>query len=899
MTRCLVVALLLSAALPAVAAPAPVPDEDPAREVREALVHRGEEAAGKIRLMRKRLETAPAASAAQDAYDVHHYDLELQLDPTIRLLTGTGTTAATVLAGPLTSLELDLDANMTVSACRAAGAPAAFTHAADKLTVTLDRAYAAGETVTVSVDYAGDPAGSYFGWDSHGGLPMIWTLSEPFGAREWWPCKDLNTDKADSVDVRVSVPQELIVAGNGLLVSDTSDGVWRTFHWRTRYPIATYLVSLAIHPYQTFSTWYAPLGGGDPMEIQHYVFADQYANAQNAYASTDEMMTVFAQAFGEYPFVAEKYGHASFVWGGGMEHQTMTSMGGLWEDVISHELGHQWWGDMVTCADFGHIWLNEGFATWSEAYWKEQTEGVAVYKAYMDGAAYYGPGTIFVEDTSDFWGIFDTNLSYNKASWVVHMLRGALGDADFFAGLAAYRAQYGFGSATTEQFRDVMEAVSGRDLDAFFQQWIYGDFFPIYAAGWSQTGGTLALTIDQVQTEGGLFAMPVTVRITTDQGVEDVVVENAAAASQDFQIPVSGAVQSVVLDPDDWILCQVQSVVAAPTLDRGVLVVNGVDWSVYGDEITSCYDDSVFGGAQPFDFWDAFAAPAGGYPSALPEPRGHGSVPGDVLGQYSAVVWVGNNYNGDLAKWQETPVVSYLEAGGNVLLMARYLSDFVDADLQARAGLAFTTIDATLSGGLTAADPALPDLTPIGTQNLLDGFDPATGPQTTLLYTGVLGGASRGMGALHVPAAGGTFRSDGGRLAVISGRPYRWNHAALRAAVETILSDRFLEPYTPTTSIEASAPPARIRLGANYPNPFNPSTTLPLSLPRDGRVELAVYDAAGRRVRTLLSGLLPAGEREAVWDGRDDAGRALASGTYFAGLRSAGGLQVRPLTLVR
>ena len=150
-------------------------------------------------------------------------------------------------------------------------------------------------------------------------------------------------------------------------------------------------------------------------------------DVQATYALTVPMIDAFAQGYGEYPFVQEKYGHAEFTWGGGMEHQTISSMGGWSEDLISHELAHQWWGDMITCADFGHIWLNEGFATWSEAYWKELSDGVETYRLYMDYASYWGGGTIFVEDPLND-NIFDGNLSYNKGSWVVHMLRGVLGD---------------------------------------------------------------------------------------------------------------------------------------------------------------------------------------------------------------------------------------------------------------------------------------------------------------------------------------------------------------------------------------------------------------------------------------------------------------------------------------
>ena len=153
------------------------------------------------------------------------------------------------------------------------------------------------------------------------GEPMIWTLSEPYGAREWWPCKDLNTDKPDSLDLRVRVPEGLVVASNGVLVSEQTAGGETVFHWRTHHPIATYLVSLAVHPYRRVSHWYTPRAGGDPMEVAHFVYDSHYDAVQPTYGLTVPMLEWFAAGFGEYPFVDEKYGHAEFVWTGGMEHQ--------------------------------------------------------------------------------------------------------------------------------------------------------------------------------------------------------------------------------------------------------------------------------------------------------------------------------------------------------------------------------------------------------------------------------------------------------------------------------------------------------------------------------------------------------------------------------------------------
>ncbi len=646
---------------------APVP-EGPVPAAVAARQERYLESVAKGRLVAG-LERAKALrSPGQDLFDVTHYDLHLNLNPTTQILSGTVTVTATVTGPSLAVMELDLKANMLVSGCVAGGVPATFTRSLDVLSVDLDRAYATGERVVVAVTYAGNPAGESFGWSTYSLQPLIWTLSEPYGARDWWPCKDLNSDKADSVDVWATVPSSLIVASNGVLKSDVVAGGSRTAHWREGHPIATYLVALTIHPFATFSHWYTPLAGGAPMEVQYYVVQNRLAQAQTGYAPTVSMITAFAQGFGEYPFVDEKYGHAHFPWGGGMEHQTLTSLSynAYSSGLIAHELAHQWWGDLVTCADFQHIWLNEGFATWCEAYWRERSEGMAGYHAEMAGAVYLGAGTIFVEDPTDFTAIFSYNLSYAKASWVVHMLRHVLGDADFFASLAAWRAAYGDGSATTEQFRDVCEGVSGKDLDAFFQQWIYGAYYPQYQYAWqfAPAGDStrVNLRVRQTQTLTGPFTMPIDVFVDTDLGTAVRVVQNSRA-EQVYTLTVPGVASGVTLDRDNWIL-------------------------------------------------------------------------------------------------------------------------------------------KTASGAAATAAPATP-------------------------------------------------------------------------------------------------PAAVARLGANRPNPFNPATVIPYELPRAGRARLALYDAAGRRVRTLVDGETAAGAHEARWDGRDEAGRPVGSGAYFARLTFAGRSLTRSLVLAR
>ena len=488
------------------------------------------------------LERQSAATATDKAiydpdpnqllYDVHHYDLSLDVDLAGETVTGTLQLQAHVVDETIDTLVLDLNRVITTLAARVGGQPTTFDHPLDHLTIDLDRAYQPGESLTIAVDYTGDPsqAGSAFGWAYAQSRKLVWTLSEPYGARTWWPCKDFNTDKADSLDVRVTIDDPWVVASNGLLVTQEQAADRTTYHWRSRYPIATYLVSITAYPYAVFTDTYTGLEG-EAMPVENYVVPEYEQEARDGYGQVPDMIAAFREGYGEYPFLAEKYGHAHFTWGGGMEHQTCSSMI-YWfhgEGLIAHELAHQWWGDLVTCADFGHIWLNEGFATWSEAYWREQTRGRRRLPDEMADNKYLGGGTIYVEDPDNFGSIFDIDLSYNKASWVVHMLRGILGDQDFFAGLALYRERFAFGSATTEDLQAVLEDVSGRDLGAFFQRWIYGAGYPSYRFAYllePQADSTLIhVRIEQLQDEG-LFEMPIRLRLFHALGSEDVVVEN-------------------------------------------------------------------------------------------------------------------------------------------------------------------------------------------------------------------------------------------------------------------------------------------------------------------------------------------------------------------------------------
>ncbi len=518
-----------------------------------------------------KLQSVLAPTANQTKYDVSFYKLDFEVDATGHRIDGYTLINLAVTEGPLSQIELDFYNNMHVTSVLSGETALSYVHDNNILTITLNQPYETGSELSFKVYYNGDPSWSgsgAFRFSTYSGKPHFWSLSEPYGAREWFPCKDVPEDKADSVAIRVTTDEGILVASNGLLASQTTQNGKTTFLWKENYPITTYLISVAGYAYTHYSDQYETLNGGT-MPIEFYVYPDHYSDSyfRSQYAKTKNMIHSFALKFGEYPFVNEKYGHAEFLGGGGMEHQTLTSLDGYGEDLISHELGHQWWGDMITCKDFHHIWLNEGFATYCEALWVEDEYGTDSYHSNMDDNIYKGGGTIYVQDDTDENAIFDWDLSYRKASYVLHMLRHIVGDETFFAILQTYYedTRFQYNVAVTEDFQEVCETVSGLNLNKFFQQWIYGEYYPSYQYSWSAHANSGAyrinLNIDQTQTNAGFFWSPIDVKINFGSSDTTLVVWDSLE-TQSFELYVNEEPQSVELDPDNWILRDVEQVAA-------------------------------------------------------------------------------------------------------------------------------------------------------------------------------------------------------------------------------------------------------------------------------------------------------------------------------------------------
>ncbi len=500
----------------------------------------------------------------QQKLDISYYKLDIDIFIEQRIISGTSVVRGKFIMNQPDFIELDFSSAMRVDSVKFHGQIWPFVHENHMLKVhppaiTVFEEY----EFSIEIFYGGTPIPSGFGsfnFDTYNGEDHIWTLSEPYGARDWWPCKDDPSDKADSMDIIISLPDNQIPVSNGLLIDETDLGNGRKkYHWKEKYPISTYLVSITTYPYRFWSDNYIS-PHNDTMPIDFYVYPDHFDITYNNYLKTKEMITVFSEKFGQYPFINEKYGHVEFNRAGGMEHQTISSMGGYSEWLIAHELAHQWWGNLVTCASFNHIWLNEGFARFCEALWQEEKYGVGAYRDYWSAHAYYGPGTIYVENPTSTLEIFNGNLSYNKAGWVLHMLRGVLGDSTFFNVLRSYGSNdsLAYNAVTTEDFQNVSESISGIDLDYFFDQWIYGEGYPKYSISWEiNQNSELIVNIQQVQ-KTQYFKMPINLQLLLPDGVREIRVENSQAFESYNLGSVGYSTFNLILDPDEWILKEVE-----------------------------------------------------------------------------------------------------------------------------------------------------------------------------------------------------------------------------------------------------------------------------------------------------------------------------------------------------
>ncbi|MEZ5105638.1 MAG: M1 family aminopeptidase [Draconibacterium sp.] len=506
-------------------------------------------------------------------YNLVYQRMEWSVDPAIKYIAGSVTSYFKSLVEELNEIEFDLNSEMIVDSVKQRDIPLNFILENNRLTISLDNTLRLNELDSVQVYYQGEPDKKneeIFSVTYHSGVPVLWTLSEPYGAMEWWPCKQSLIDKIDSIDVIVTCPDAYKTASNGILVSDVAESVLRKMHWKHRYPIVTYLVAIAVTNYVDYSDTLR-FDDGRTMPILNYVYPEYLNTAKIESPNTAKVMKIFNDLIGEYPFSKEKYGHAQFGWSGGMEHQTMSFMFDLRFDLLAHELAHQWFGNYITLGTWQDIWLNEGFATYMTGLTYENFEDGEYWPSWkritLNSIVSSPEGSVFVKDTTDIDRIFSSRLSYSKGAYLLHMLRWILGDEAFFAGIQQYfkDPKIGGGFASNSQFIKHMEEAGDTSLIEFFNDWYYGEGYPVYSANYvNQNNGVLKITLSQSTSHSSVnfFEMPVPVRVYNSDKTDSLDFRLANTSNnQEFFVNIDFEVAELKIDPEKWIISKTSQIV--------------------------------------------------------------------------------------------------------------------------------------------------------------------------------------------------------------------------------------------------------------------------------------------------------------------------------------------------
>lgn len=503
-------------------------------------------------------------------YNLTYQRLELALDPAVRQVSGT-VTSHFIPTANITSIYFDMSTALKVSEVMYHGLKLTFTQLPSKeLKIDFPASITANITDSLSIKYAGIPstegsAGDAFTISVQGGTPVLYTLSEPYGAQEWFPTKQSLNDKIEKVDFLITTPDVYSVASNGKLISETAQmGSKKRTFWQTNYPIPAYLIALGITKYTKIEDTI----GNPPFPFLNYVYQSTAANSTALLNInwTKEIMAVFEDHFGDYPYRAEKYGHMQFGWGGGMEHATMSSMGSFSKSLIAHELAHQWFGDKVTCAAWNDIWLNEGFATYGAQLANEKLlmthdQFLNFLTSEINFITSSPAGSVYVSDSDlgNINAIFSSRLSYSKGAYVLRMLKWILGESRFYEALKDYhnRPNIAYQYASTADFTKSLQMSTGRDFTKFFNEWIYGQGYPSYQIKWNQTeDNVVRFKIGQTQSHSSVsfFELPLPVKITGTLGeVENIVLEHKFN-NQTFSLPVTFKVAAIEFNYEKQIL---------------------------------------------------------------------------------------------------------------------------------------------------------------------------------------------------------------------------------------------------------------------------------------------------------------------------------------------------------
>lgn len=495
-------------------------------------------------------------STSQKNFDILKYYLKLDLDAEKKFISGEVKILGHKLNPEQKNIDLHFYGNMIVKKVKAEIGELKFHHIKNILSIDLSEINK--DTIEFSIQYYGNPKKSGFNGFVFGeinNIPLIYNLSEPNYAPSWFPCDDDPEDKA-LLDIEITNDSSFISVSNGKLVGVRNEGEKRTYHWKSNYPISTYLIAVYSSKYVRFNDDYKSISGKQ-LPLEFYVLPDHLDAAKKDFAEHKEMLNAFENLFGEYPFIDDKYGVAEFLWNyGAMETQTITGIGynfisgrNFARDILAHELAHHWWGNAVSPKTWKDIWLNEGFASYSEALFLEYKFGESSLQSLMRSkfsesfrGALYNPANLFSETV------------YDKGAWVLHMLRNEIGDSNFFKSLKKYYEVFKYSNASTEDFKAICESISNQNLNKFFDDWIYNDKGIIRCEYSFEDGANKTFVVNQVNDEFNDFHFKLDLKILYEDGSSELRKFKVNQSKASFELNNTKQIRDIIPDPEGKLL---------------------------------------------------------------------------------------------------------------------------------------------------------------------------------------------------------------------------------------------------------------------------------------------------------------------------------------------------------
>ncbi|MCZ2224245.1 MAG: T9SS type A sorting domain-containing protein [Chitinophagales bacterium] len=533
---------------------------------------------------------AVSYTQASDNFSVYYCKFIWKINPSIRYIDGAATLYLNILKNT-DNIVLDLSNTLNIDSVIFRNQSINFQKLSnDALKIFFNTNINATQKDSITIYYKGVPGNS--GFDSfvqstHNNVPVIWTLSEPFGSKDWFPCRNGLDNKIDSLDIYIIHPSAYKATTNGILQSvQTNAGLTTTFY-KHRYPIAPYLIAFSVTNFLVIND-HIQLGNIS-LPFNTYAYPESITNFQNIAQATKNAMQLFHETFGSYPFINEQYGHTQFLWGGGMEHQTNTFISSTDINLMAHELAHQWFGDKITCGSWQDIWLNEGFATFGANYYFEKFDSIGfrtLINNQLNNITSQPAGSVFVQDSTDFGRIFSSRLTYNKGAFVVRMLRFTLGDSLFFTAIKNYlndpKLQYSF--AKTADIRKHIEAVSHQDFSWFFNQWIYGEGYPSFKVTWTQNNDNWAkIKISQTTSHNSVSFFKTPLALTFKNATQQkTIIVQCNDNNYETWIDIGFSADTVLIDKDKQLISKNNS-----TLKTQPIFSTIDDIVVYPNPVTS------------------------------------------------------------------------------------------------------------------------------------------------------------------------------------------------------------------------------------------------------------------------------------------------------------------------